>query len=111
MIRLREFNMAELEYFIDPEDPPCPDLSVWDEPVTLVPDPDGEYAGERPMTFSEALSAGIVRHPTVAWFLARTMDFLTNVGIDPLRVRFRQHAGSEMAHYADDCWDLSLIHI
>ena len=109
MIRLREFNMAELEYFIDPEDPPCPDLSAWEEPVTLVPDPDGEYAGERPMTFSEALSAGIVRHPTVAWFLARTMDFLTNVGIDPLRVRFRQHAGSEMAHYADDCWDCELL--
>ena len=109
MIRLREFNMAELEYFIDPEDPPCPDLSAWDEPVTLVPDPDGEHAGERPMTFSEALSAGIVRHPTVAWFLARTMDFLTSVGIDPLRVRFRQHAGSEMAHYADDCWDCELL--
>ena len=28
MIRLREFNMAELEYFIDPEDPPSIDLRV-----------------------------------------------------------------------------------
>ena len=26
MIRLREFNMAELEYFIDPLDPPAGDL-------------------------------------------------------------------------------------
>ena len=61
------------------------------------------------MTMSEALSAGVVRHPTVAWFLARTMDFLIGVGIDSSKVRFRQHASTEMAHYADDCWDCELL--
>ena len=60
------------------------------------------------MTISEALSAGIVRHPTVAWFLARTLDFLISVGIDSTRIRFRQHASTEMAHYADDCWHCEL---
>ncbi len=108
MIRLREFNMAELEYFIDPEDPPCPSLNTWSDSIALVPDPDGEHSGECLITISEALSAGIVRHPTVAWFLARTMDFLINVGIDSTRIRFRQHASTEMAHYADDCWDCEL---
>ena len=108
MIRLREFNMAELEYFIDPEEPPCPDLSAWGESVSFVPDPDGSHPGMHAMTFSEALSSGIVRHPTVAWFLARTWDFLIGVGIDSTRIRFRQHAGTEMAHYADDCWDCEL---
>ena len=29
MIRLREFNMAELEYFIDPESPPEHDFTEW----------------------------------------------------------------------------------
>jgi len=108
MIRLREFNMAELEYFIDPEEPPCPDLSAWGESVSFVPDPDGSHPGMHAMTFSEALSSGIVRHPTVAWFLARTWDFLIGVGIDSTRIRFRQHASTEMAHYADDCWDCEL---
>ena len=108
MIRLREFNMAELEYFIDPEDPPCPNLNTWSDSIALVPDPDGEHAGECLMTISEALSAGIVRHPTVAWFLARTMDFLISVGIDSTKIRFRQHASTEMAHYANDCWDCEL---
>jgi glycyl-tRNA synthetase len=108
MIRLREFNMAELEYFIDPEDPPCPNLNTWSDSIALVPDPDGKHSGECLMTISEALSAGIVRHPTVAWFLARTMDFLISVGIDSTRIRFRQHASTEMAHYADDCWDCEL---
>ena len=108
MIRLREFNMAELEYFIDPEEPPCSDLSVRKETVSFVPDPDGSHAGVLAMTFSEALGSGIVRHPTVACFLARTWDFLIGVGIDSTRIRFRQHASTEMAHYADDCWDCEL---
>ena len=108
MIRLREFNMAELEYFIDPEEPPCSDLSVREETVSFVPDPDGSHAGVLAMTFSEALGSGIVRHPTVACFLARTWDFLIGVGIDSTRIRFRQHASTEMAHYADDCWDCEL---
>ena len=105
MIRLREFNMAELEYFIDPDEPPSPDLSTWVEKLSLIADPEGEHAGEYSMTISEALSSGIVRHPTVAWFIARTWDFLMGVGIDPARIRFRQHASTEMAHYAEDCWD------
>jgi len=108
MIRLREFNMAELEYFIDPESPPCPDLSVWSTPVMMVPDPEGEYAGECMLTYSDALSKGIIRHPTVAWFIARTMDYLVNVGVDRSKIRFRQHSGTEMAHYAEDCWDCEL---
>ena len=108
MIRLREFNMAELEYFIDPEDPPNPDLSKWDTEVLLVPDSEGPHSGEHSTTFGDALDAGIVKHPTVAWFLALTRDFLVDVGVDSERIRFRQHANSEMAHYASDCWDCEL---
>tara|TARA_B100000287_G_scaffold421516_1_gene462304 strand:- start:5 stop:1756 length:1752 start_codon:yes stop_codon:yes gene_type:complete len=108
MIRLREFNMAELEYFIDPENPPIADLNRRTEIISLVPDPDGPHAGESRMSFGAALDAGIVRHPTVAWFLARTWDFLIEVGINPAKIRFRQHASTEMAHYAEDCWDCEI---
>ena len=108
MIRLREFNMAELEYFIDPENPPIADLNRRTEIISLVPDPDGPHAGESRMSFGAALDAGIIRHPTVAWFLARTWDFLVEVGINPAKMRFRQHASTEMAHYAEDCWDCEI---
>ena len=109
MIRLREFNMAELEYFIDPDEPPIDDLSKWPDRVCMIPDPDGPRPGEIEISFKEALESGIVKHPTVAWFLAMTMDFLEFVGIDRTKVRFRQHASSEMAHYASDCWDCELM--
>tara|TARA_B100000945_G_C20424918_1_gene619967 strand:+ start:2597 stop:4315 length:1719 start_codon:yes stop_codon:yes gene_type:complete len=109
MIRLREFNMAELEYFIDPEEPPTADLSKWSQIVSMIPDPEGPHPSQVEVSFKEAFEAGIVRHPTVAWFLAMTLDFLETVGIDRKKIRFRQHASSEMAHYASDCWDCELM--
>ena len=105
MIRLREFNMAELEYFIDPDIEPDHDLSVWREMTTLLV-PDGAEPIE--MTIPAALESGVIRHATVAWFMARTHDLLTSLGIDPERLRFRQHESTEMAHYASDCWDAEI---
>jgi len=109
MIRLREFNMAELEYFIDPENPPKGNLSDWTDTVRLIPDSSSSDSEEIEIDFSEALEQGIVKHPTVAWFLAMTNDFLVKVGIDPRKIRFRQHEESEMAHYASDCWDCEIF--
>ena len=109
MIRLREFNMAELEYFIDPLEPPAGDLERNTDEVCMIPDPEGGFPGEVYMKFSDAYGRGIIRHCTVAWFMLRTYEFLTGIGIDAKKIRFRQHAGSEMAHYASDCWDCEIF--
>ena len=107
MIRLREFNMAELEYFIDPEVEPNHDFTKWTGvQFNLVPDP--EFGSPVAMSPGDAAAENVIRHPTVAWFMARTWDFLVDVGIDPARIRFRQHEGTEMAHYASDCWDAEI---
>lgn len=105
MIRLREFNMAELEYFIDPEVIPEHDFSSWNQKVTLI----SENQGEVKMTFQQAVDEEIIRHPTVGFFMAWTMDFLVTVGINPEGLRFRQHESNEMAHYAQDCWDAEIL--
>ena len=105
MIRLREFNMAELEYFINPEAPVNVDLEPWENsPLILIQD--GKQA--QTYTLSGAVSKGVIRHPIVAQFMGITRDFLTKVGIDPTRLRFRQHEQNEMAHYAMDCWDAEI---
>lgn len=105
MIRLREFNMAELEYFIDPEAELSDDLSPWnDQRMDLIPD-GGKSVN---MTLGDACKQGLIRHSTVARFMGMTWDFLTDVGIDPKRLRFRQHEQDEMAHYAVDCWDAEI---
>jgi len=43
------------------------------------------------------------------YFLARINAFLTTIGVDPTKLRFRQHLPNEMAHYACDCWAAELL--
>jgi len=105
MIRLREFNMAELEYFINPHEEAIHDFSPWSEQlISLLPDNQEEIQ----MSFKDAVEQKIIRHTTVGYFMAQTFDFLTKVGIDSQRLRFRQHESDEMAHYATDCWDAEI---
>jgi glycyl-tRNA synthetase len=59
-------------------------------------------------TVREALDQGILQNETLAYFLARTYQFLLDVGINPSGIRFRQHRSNEMAHYANDCWDAEI---
>lgn len=50
----------------------------------------------------------IVNNQTLAYFIGRVYLFLTRLGIDEKRLRFRQHLPNEMAHYAADCWDAEI---
>lgn len=51
---------------------------------------------------------GIVNNETLGYFIGRVYLFLTRLGIDKERLRFRQHLANEMAHYAADCWDAEI---
>lgn len=50
----------------------------------------------------------MVDNETLGYFIARIFLFLTKIGINPDRLRFRQHMANEMAHYAADCWDAEI---
>ena len=50
----------------------------------------------------------IITSTTVGYFIGRVHLFLCKVGVDPKRLRFRQHLSNEMAHYACDCWDAEI---
>lgn len=105
MIRLREFNMAEMEYFIDPENQESHDFSKWAHTsLALI---DGEGALHK-QSLPQAISDELIRHQTVGYFMGKTYEFLLDLGIDSEQIRFRQHAPDEMAHYASDCWDVEL---
>ena len=60
------------------------------------------------MSIGEAVQKGIVNNETLGYFMARTQLFAERIGLDPSRLRFRQHLKTEMAHYAADCWDLEI---
>ncbi|MCL1978897.1 MAG: glycine--tRNA ligase [Methanomassiliicoccaceae archaeon] len=107
MIRMREFNMMEVELFVDPEDKGWvrfPDIE--NDPITLVPNTGTEALT---MTVGEAVKNGIIANKVLAYFVYTTQQLLTRLGIDPKRLRFRQHLRDEMAHYAMDCWDAEVL--
>ncbi|CAN6227930.1 unnamed protein product [Urochloa humidicola] len=51
---------------------------------------------------------GTVNNETLGYFIGRVYLFLTQLGINKDRLRFRQHLPNEMAHYAADCWDAEI---
>ena len=110
VIRLREFTQAEAEIFIDPRDKTHP---RFDEVKNIRMKFYSQAAQERgepeEMTFGEAAGRGIIAHQTLAYYVARTYQFLLAVGVAPDKMRFRQHKSDEMAHYAADCWDAEVF--
>lgn len=52
---------------------------------------------------------GMVNNETLGYFMTRTQLWCEKIGVDPARMRFRQHLKTEMAHYAADCWDLEIL--
>ena len=112
LLRVREFLMAEIEHFVDPEggkkhqrfnEIKNMELSFLDRHTQL----EGKAELKR-MKIGEAVASKMVDNETLGYFLARIQLFLLNIGIDPKRMRFRQHMANEMAHYAADCWDAEL---
>ncbi|MCK5039302.1 MAG: glycine--tRNA ligase, partial [Thermoplasmata archaeon] len=48
---------------------------------------------------------GIIANEPLAYFMHLTQHILISAGLDSEKLRFRQHLKTEMAHYAEDCWD------
>ncbi len=109
LLRVREFQLAEIEHFCDPQNKSHPKIaSVHHLRLPLFSAEAQEAAvkeASTALTVEEALAQGVFRNETMAYFVARTYLFLTAVGVKAEAVRFRQHRANEMAHYANDCWD------
>lgn len=105
LMRVREFTMAEIEHFVDPESgKKHPRFhTVKDIVLTLFPrDRQMEGTGTIQMTVGEAVEKKIIDNETLGYFVARINNFLLKLGIKYERLRFRQHMANEMAHYACD---------
>ncbi|MGB1697690.1 MAG: glycine--tRNA ligase [Thermoplasmatota archaeon] len=103
MLRLREFNMMEAEVFFEDTSAPFPAFEEIAEKTAVFVPHATETAIE--MTFRQAVEDHVVANQSLAYFIALTQDFLHKAGMNPDKLRFRQHLPTEMAHYAQDCWD------
>mmetsp|Transcript_45829 Transcript_45829/g.111758 ORF Transcript_45829/g.111758 Transcript_45829/m.111758 type:complete len:727 (+) Transcript_45829:113-2293(+) len=110
LLRVREFCMGEIEHFVDPKDKSHPSFpAVADKELVLFGRDDQLGSGKmKTVTTGEAVKSGLVNNETLGYFMARTQLYMEKIGMDPKRLRFRQHLATEMAHYAADCWDLEI---
>jgi glycyl-tRNA synthetase len=113
LLRVREFLMAEIEHFVDPEggkihprfdDVKGTKLSLLNRNTQLA----GSTKTEE-VAIGDAVASKLVDNQTLGYFLVRIQEFLLKLGVDQTKLRFRQHMANEMAHYAADCWDAELF--
>lgn len=111
LIRVREFTMAEIEHFCDPSDKSHSKFKTVENISMLLYSACNQMDGIKAqnVTIGKAVSSGLVANETLGYYMARIYQFLVKVGVDPNRLRFRQHMSTEMAHYASDCWDAECL--
>jgi glycyl-tRNA synthetase len=49
-----------------------------------------------PVTLGEAVQNGAVSNESIGYFIGRIQLFLTKLGLDPNKIRFREHMENEM---------------
>lgn len=113
LLRVREFLMAEIEHFVDPEGSKRHERfhEVADLELPFL-DKETQLSGQTTLvtkTIGNAVETKLVDNETLGYFLARVYLFLKKIGADTTKIRFRQHLANEMAHYACDCWDAELL--
>jgi glycyl-tRNA synthetase len=111
LLRVREFTMAEIEHYVDPEDKSHERFDEVRDVVLDLLDRNVQASGStelRKVKVGEAVATKIIANETLGYFMARIHQFLLKIGVDPSRLRFRQHMANEMAHYATDCWDAEI---
>lgn len=111
LIRVREFTMAEIEHFCDPHDKSHRKFESVKNTTMLLYSACNQMDGKSAeyTTIGEAVKISLVANETLGYFMARIQQFLEKIGVDPKKLRFRQHMANEMAHYACDCWDAECL--
>ncbi|KAI7866662.1 glycyl-tRNA synthetase [Spinellus fusiger] len=111
LLRVREFTMAEIEHYVDPQNKSHKHFNdVKDVKIVLL-SKHVQMQGKTEtieMTVGEAVAQKVIDNETLGYFIARIYLFLMKIGIKRERLRFRQHMDNEMAHYACDCWDAEI---
>ncbi|MEE6467437.1 hypothetical protein FKM82_007237 [Ascaphus truei] len=107
LIRVREFTMAEIEHFVDPNEKQHPKFENVADLNILLYSSKAQLSGEsaHKMRLGDAVEQGVIDNSVLGYFIGRIYLYLVKVGISPDKLRFRQHMENEMAHYACDCWD------
>jgi glycyl-tRNA synthetase len=108
LIRLREFTIADLEFFFDPEEPRCHVLGdVENETLRLLITEKRKKASEETteVTVKDALREGIIKSEWQATLMTLAKKLLIDLGVPAEKQRFIEKFPWERAHYALQSFD------
>jgi glycyl-tRNA synthetase len=108
LIRLREFTIADLEFFFDPEESDCCLLkNVENETLRIYLAPERQACSEKilEVTVKDAVANQIICSEWQAFFMAMAKKLLTAIGVPAENQRFIEKLPWEKAHYATQCFD------
>lgn len=111
LFRLREFEHLEIEFFIHPEKKDeVPELlmdEIRDLEVPLLTiELQGNDGIPALMKLSDVLTEKVFSCKWLVYWTLKSYDWMLRLGLDPKKLRIRQHLPTERAHYAADCWDI-----
>jgi glycyl-tRNA synthetase len=112
LIRLREFTIADLEFFFDPEEPDCCLLKdVENETLRLYLAPERLKCSEKTIevTVKDAVAQKLIQSEWQAFFMAMAKKLLTEIGVPSENQRFIEKTQWEKAHYATQSFDQEVL--
>ena len=112
LIRLREFTIADLEFFFDSEEPDCCLLKEVENetlPILLAQTRQEGLEETLDVTVKDALEQGIVRSEWQAFFMAMAKKLLVEIGVPAENQRFIEKLPWEKAHYSSQSFDQEVL--
>jgi glycyl-tRNA synthetase len=112
LIRLREFTIADLEFFFDPEEPCCHLLGEVENevlPILLCDTRLKDCEDTTDLTVREALDRKIIRSEWQAFFMAMAKRLLVELGVPESKQRFIEKLTWEKAHYSSQSFDQEVL--
>lgn len=104
MLRTKEFEQAEIEYFTE-DGSHTGFEALRNTSVLILPNTCFE---PYQTTLGEAYDTKTIPSKAICYFVAKAQEFCLAIGIRLENLRYRQHKQNEMAHYANDCWDVEV---
>jgi glycyl-tRNA synthetase len=106
VVRGREFTQAEGQMFITKEEKN--NFAIYENykknKIPLMP----HDKKVESISLQDALKKKYVKSQAYVWTLNLAFELYLNMGVKEENIRFRQHAPTEKAFYADDAWDLEV---
>lgn len=109
MFRSREFNIAEFEFFIHPEEFNCPIMTNKQKETKLL-FLDAETQVKNKKDLKETTIASLLEEKKLdewhAYFLAEQLTWLQNIGLSYNKLKVREHIKTELSHYSTATFDI-----